>query len=176
MYWIRYYNSFHDGYNCTEGGEGGKMTEEIKQKLRVINTGRKIIMSEEGKQNIREAQKKRRGIPLSNEQKMKLSQSAKGRVFTAEHCKNISQSRKGKPFTNEHKKNLSLAKKEKPTKIPSEETRRKMSQWQIGKIISEDTRRKMKDAAVKRWSAKIFGTKVPQDRVVIHAERLVSND
>lgn len=43
MYFIKKYNSYHNGYNMTEGGSGSKgcfQTEESKEKLRLLAIGR----------------------------------------------------------------------------------------------------------------------------------------
>tara|TARA_B100001250_G_scaffold336005_1_gene302379 strand:- start:360 stop:1214 length:855 start_codon:yes stop_codon:yes gene_type:complete len=47
VYWIDFFNTFKDphGYNCTEGGEGGEISDEVKeriaQKMREIPRGEK---------------------------------------------------------------------------------------------------------------------------------------
>ena len=42
MKWIEYYDTFNNGYNCTNGGENGFIvTEETKEKIRQAQLGKK---------------------------------------------------------------------------------------------------------------------------------------
>ena len=55
IYWIKYYNTLKDGYNHTEGGARGKMSEEAKDKIR---TARALqVFSEESKKKMSESHK-----------------------------------------------------------------------------------------------------------------------
>lgn len=102
IYHIKRENSFHNGYNSTEGGDGGgewiylKSKEEVKRisenkskkmsgrtfseetisKMR--ESGKKKKLTEEHKKNISIAVKKRGGFPHSEETKLKLSNLRKG--------------------------------------------------------------------------------------------------
>lgn len=40
IYYIRKFNSFNDGYNSTEGGSSGKLSEETKSKISESLKGR----------------------------------------------------------------------------------------------------------------------------------------
>lgn len=79
MYYIKKYNTFNNGYNLTEGGDGGgswilKKTKNEKEK----------ISETKRKSNI-------------------------GRVFSDDTLKKMSVAKKGIPLTEEHKKNISNA-------------------------------------------------------------------
>ena len=81
-YWIKHFDSMNPskGYNKTEGGEGGKPSEETKKKLSEAAKGRKH--SEESRKKMSEAQK---GKTISEQQKRKLSESKKGKPFSGPH-------------------------------------------------------------------------------------------
>ena len=76
-YWIEYYDSFKNGYNCTTGGEGEigwHLSDEAKRKISEGNKG-KIIL-----QHQREAvSKAQRGKHLSEEQKEFLRNAFSGK-------------------------------------------------------------------------------------------------
>lgn len=82
------------------------------------NKGKKILLSEEHKQNIRNAIEKRIGIPRSEETKLKISKANKGRKFSDEIRLKFSIIHKGKMTGEAH-----------PMwgKHSSEETKRKIS-------------------------------------------------
>jgi molecular chaperone DnaK (HSP70) len=101
----------------------------------------------------------------SEETRIKMSESQKGKIFSEEHRRKLSEAHKGKTTSEEHRRKLSEAHKGKTTsedhkrkiseanKNPSEETKRKMSEahkgqipWNKGKILSEETKRKMSEA------------------------------
>jgi len=106
-----------NGYNMTDGGEGGnhggwKHTEETKQKMREIKIGttlsedtkKKIsewnkgkIISEETREKISKANS---GRICSEETKKKLSEIKKGKKLTAETCAKMSASKRGKQIVN----------------------------------------------------------------------------
>ena len=89
IYWISKYNSINKdlGYNIAECGQGGGLGKEVNQKISLALIGRKL--SEETKQKLR--------VPKSEETKLKLSNSHKGKHLSDEHKKKISESNKGKP-------------------------------------------------------------------------------
>ena len=148
MYWIRIVNAFSNGYNCTEGGGGGKVCEETKRK---ISNGQKN-MSEEtrakwklgqiGKKHSPETCKKLSDISknMSDETKLKMSLAAKGKKkkpFTLEHRANLSLSRLGKKHSEETKKKISCI--QKGNRPWAREIAFKMSQRNIGKKQSPET-------------------------------------
>ena len=79
VYWIKYYNSFNDGLNLREGGEGGAMKEETKLILRNQRLGKKL-----NKETCNKISKSKKGKKVSEERKQKMR----------------------KPFSNEHKISL----------------------------------------------------------------------
>jgi len=110
-YWEIYYIDFYDsrnrkkGYNIKEGGSHGKHSEETKEKLRVINTGK--TLTKEHKLKLSQAHL---GKKHSKKWKKLMSKLMTGKKLSSEHCKLISIGKKGKKFTKEHKKNISISK------------------------------------------------------------------
>jgi hypothetical protein len=87
----------------------------------------------------------RKGIPMSEEQKRKISESTKGKkINSPEARKKMSEALKGRVFTEEWKKKLSDAKKDyvpwNVGKHHSEETRKKLSEMKMGFKPSLETR------------------------------------
>jgi len=100
IFYIKQEDTFNNGYNSTVGGDGGghwiyqKSQEEIK------------LISEV-------KSKKLSGRTFSDETKIKMSESAKKKIFTDEHKKNIGlavKKRGGIKHTDETKKKLSIVK------------------------------------------------------------------
>jgi group I intron endonuclease len=100
VFYIKQEDTFNNGYNSTIGGDGGghwiyqKSEEEIK------------LISEI-------KSKKLSGRTFSDETRIKMSESAKKKIFTDEHKKNIGfavKKRGGKKHTDETKKKLSIIK------------------------------------------------------------------
>jgi group I intron endonuclease len=100
IFYIKQEDTFNNGYNSTVGGDGGghwiyqKSQEEIK------------LISEV-------KSKKLSGRAFSDETKIKMSESAKKKIFTDEHKKNIGlavKKRGGIKHTDETKKKLSIVK------------------------------------------------------------------
>lgn len=114
-YWIDYYNSYKNGYNCTLGGDGVsgyKHTEERKQKISKAVRGENHPLygkhlSKEHKRKMSESLKSEnntwRGRHHSEETKQKMSESQKGKSKSKEHKQKLSEAHKGKP-------NIKLAK------------------------------------------------------------------
>jgi group I intron endonuclease len=83
IYWIKYHDSFHSGYNLTEGGcsetgksnKGRKLTVEHRRKMSLTQTGRKH--SEETKRKISLSHKGKKRSKFSNEHRKNLSMSGK---------------------------------------------------------------------------------------------------
>ena len=105
--------------NLTDGGEGG--------------LGH--IVSEEGKQKLRDA---RKGKITSEETKQKL----RDRVITDEHRRKNREAQLGK--------------------ILSEETKRKISEFNKGKVFSEETKRKLTEAKLLFWKLKKLNSHLPK--------------
>lgn len=131
-YYISLYDTKNNGYNMTCGGEGTRgvlHTDEWKQKMRVLNTGKK--MSEVSKQKMSVAKKGKPRIITENILKgyKEVSLKLKGRKRTEEHCKNISISKMGSIPWN------------KGIKMPDNY----VHPW-LGKHHSEETKKKISDA------------------------------
>jgi group I intron endonuclease len=105
-HYIKKYNTFNDGYNLSEGGDGGgswinKKTKEEKEHISNIkrekNLGRKF-----SKETLEKMSLAKKGIPLSEEHKrnIRFSQSGEnhpwfGRKHNEESKRKISETRKG---------------------------------------------------------------------------------
>jgi len=102
IYFINKENSFLDGYNSTEGGDGGgewiyhKSKEEIKK--------------------------------ISENKSKKMS----GRTFSEETILKMKESGKKKKLTDEHKKNISIAVRKRGGFPHSEKTKIKLSKLKMG--------------------------------------------
>jgi group I intron endonuclease len=133
-YFIKLFDSIENGYNLTEGGKGGKMSEETKLKMSISHKGKKFseehkskisksnrgkIITEEQKQALREY---RTGKITKEETKIKIRESSKktwelkGEDYKKDFGKNVSMRQKGVKFSDERKKAISLSKKGKPAK------------------------------------------------------------
>ena len=74
IYWINHYNSVESGLNLTYGGEGGRLSQEVKDKKSISMTGKKHSLST----------------------RKKMSDSKKGHsMYTDDWRKSISESNKG---------------------------------------------------------------------------------
>ena len=98
--YIEHYNSFYNGYNETLGGDGvsgrtgnknsfygKKHTLETKKKIGEKSRERNAISSVLTKQAIEKRANSRRGVPMSEEQKMKLSKINIGKKQSQETIK-----------------------------------------------------------------------------------------
>lgn len=113
IYWIDYYDSYHNGYNLTEGGQGCRLSEETKKKISEATKGRipwnkGIPCSEETK---RKSSEKQKGIKLSDLRRKNISEGHKGLFKGDKHPmygkhhnedakRKISEASKGKHFYN----------------------------------------------------------------------------
>ena len=147
--------------------KGKPLSEEHRQKHAEVHKGRKH--SEESKQKMSEAHKGcipwnkgKKGKPLSEEARQKISESLKGRTLSEEHRRKLSEAGKGKK--------------------PSEETRRKMSEahksekhHNYGKLLSEETRRKISEAqeTPERTAARNLFFSLPPDMALKEKRRLL---
>jgi group I intron endonuclease len=112
----------------TSGFKGKQHSEEVKQRLREVNTGKKL--SEEaklklskgskGKLKIEEVKKRMSEAKKlqTQETKLKISEAKKGKSLTKKHRQKISESlkgrtspNKGKRLTEEHRQKISISKK-----------------------------------------------------------------
>ena len=143
--YIKFYRSIGKAeYNIADGGMGGSIPGINKGKT-PWNKG--IPMSNEQKMKISKANK---GRKLTEEQKIKISKTHKGKStwnkgkkcepLSEEHKKKISESEKGRKFSEETKRKISKAL---TGKHLSEETKMKLSKLNKGKKLSEETKRKM---------------------------------
>lgn len=89
-YWISYFNSIEDGYNIREGGRGGRLSEDTREKLRKASTGRKH--SKEARAKISKA---RLGSIASEETKEILSKAHLGHTVSEETKEKMSKAHLG---------------------------------------------------------------------------------
>lgn len=122
-YWIKYYNSYKEGYNSTIGGEISPMKyKEIREKVSKSMKGRKF--TKEHREKLKLAQKGRKGTPHTEEHKKYMSQLMKGREVSKETREKLrkaslgqkqsdetinkrSKAMKGRKFTKEHREKIS---------------------------------------------------------------------
>ncbi len=85
-------------------GKHRTFSEEHRKNLSLALKGRK--KSEAALVHIREAGLKRRGIPLTEECKQKISDKIRGRKLSTEHIRKLSEARKGYKFTGQSLQNI----------------------------------------------------------------------
>ena len=95
QYYIKFYNTLYpNGYNLQEGGGGGVPCEEVRKKL----SESKKNISDETRKKISEAKKGKpahnKGVPMSEEQKRKMSEINKGKHLSEETKKKMSEAAK----------------------------------------------------------------------------------
>ena len=163
QYYIEVFDTlWPNGYNLTEGGDGGIPCEETRKKMSESRSGEKNPMfgkkhSEETKQKIGKVHKEKH---ISEETKKKLSSALKGRIMSDEHKQKIREASKGRHHSEESKKKMSETKKglQSGDKHPmfgkhhSEEAKKKMSLARKGKPahnkgvpMSEEQKKKLKN-------------------------------
>lgn len=86
------------GYNITAGGDSANVTEETKEKLRLINLGR--VVSKATREKISRSSIGKKKKPLSDETKYKLSVINKGLKHSAEAVEKIKQASLGRKYPN----------------------------------------------------------------------------
>ena len=110
-YYIEKYNTFNNGYNLSEGGDGGgswinKKTKEEKERISNIkrekNLGRKF-----SKETLEKMSLAKKGIPLSEEHKQKLSKAHKGKILTKETVDKMISYRTGRNLTESCREKIS---------------------------------------------------------------------
>ena len=142
QYYIKLFKTlWPNGYNLTEGGDGGVHCEETRKKMRESMKGRPSA---------------NKGKHPSEETRRKLSESLKGKHHSEETKRKMSESRKGRPSPNKGK-------------TMSEETKKKISESLKGRTpsnkgthISEETRRKISNS-LKGRTAPNKGTHISEE-------------
>lgn len=124
--------------NKTDGGDGTsgfKFSDESREKLSIAR--RKRIITEETKLKMSESNK---GHKVSAETRAKISAWHTGRIVSAETKVNISKSKLGTIITAEQRKKISIAM---TGRYINEETRKKISIIHKGKVITAEQRLKI---------------------------------
>jgi hypothetical protein len=137
-----------DTYNISLGGRGGvNLTEEMKNKLRIANTGKKLSPETREKMS-----KSRKGKVCTKETREKMTIAQTGRLVSEETRAKISAKTKGKVISEETKnkyRNNMMGNKRRLGTFHSEETKAKMSQTKKGKqyclgnILSEQHKKNL---------------------------------
>ena len=165
QYYIEFFDTLYpNGYNLTEGGDGGIVSEESRKKMseshkRLLSREKHPMLgkhhSEESKKKMSNAKKGKpahnKGIPMSEETKKKLSESKKGLLsgeknpmFGKHHSEETKQKiggvHKGKHISEEQKKKLSVALK---GRIMSDEHKKKIGEANKGRHHSEESKKKI---------------------------------
>lgn len=102
--------------------------------------------SEETKQKMREACKRR--LPISAETRRRMSEASKGRQISEEHRRKLSEALKGRQKTEEHRRNISEGLK---GRILDAEHRGNISDALKGKGLSEEHCRKISAGLQAYW-------------------------
>jgi hypothetical protein len=94
-------------HNRTDGGDGVSgliVSDEIKRKLSICNTGKKL--SQKTREKMSQSQKN-----MSKETRLKIGLSRKGKTHTGETKKKISETKKGRKNSVEHIEKIRLSSK-----------------------------------------------------------------
>lgn len=118
QYYIDFFNSYHNGYNCSMDSSNPMLGRKHSEKT-------KKLMSENNKGENHHFY----GKKLSIEHKDKISKAGTGRVHSEKTKKQIGKSQKGKVISEEQKKLISLNNTGRPC---SEETKLKISEAMKG--------------------------------------------
>jgi len=154
MFYIAKFDSFHNGYNCNEGGRGcGKMSEETKLKISKANKGN--YHSDETKKKISEANSGNKngmfGQHHSIETKQKISKALSGRILSAETKKKLSEGKMGNkhPMFGVYGDKAPMWGKHhsKESKRKMSESRKGINNHNFGKQFSDETKRKIGQAS-----------------------------
>lgn len=124
MFYIKKYNTFNDGYNLSEGGDGGN-----SWMLKKTDEEKKLISDIKKEKN-------------------------KGRVFSEITLEKMSKAKKGKPLSEEHKKNISKSlsgenhpwfgrKHDEKTKLKISEKRRGVKNTKHSEFMKENNPRNL---------------------------------
>lgn len=134
-FYIKFFNTkVPNGYNISDGGNGGNLGSEVNKK---------ISESKKGKPSPHKGVKRPSTTGDLNpakrsEVREKIKVARARQIFSEETIKKMSESKKGKPSPNKGKKF-------------SEGCRQNMSKAHIGKKFSEQTKKKMSKSAKIRW-------------------------
>jgi group I intron endonuclease len=135
-YWIKYFDTFKNGYNMTEGGHGRERgwnhSDESKQKM--SEKAKDRTPWNKGKTGVQEAWNK--GKKLTDDQKINM-----GHLHTDETKKKLSEQKAGIKLSKEHKKAISEGNKGEKNGM-------------FGRKQSEETKQKIREKALARAEAK----------------------
>lgn len=94
--YIQFFKRKNISLNLADGGDGSgvHLSAETRRKLSEVNKGKHHTWTEESKQKIREANKRR---VWTSESRRKISETSKGRHHTEESRLKMSEAMKGKP-------------------------------------------------------------------------------
>ena len=144
VHYIALFKTFDtkNGMNLVSGGGASRRTsEETKQRLRIINTGKKA--SAETREKISQKMKGNSyalGMKHTEAHKLFISRLHTGRVVSEETRRKHSIASKGKIASEETRRKIGLKSK---GRCPTAETRKKISEAGKGRITSLETRAKI---------------------------------
>jgi group I intron endonuclease len=145
---------------CVDSNKGYKQREETIKKLSERMTGENHWNygkqhSEQTKQRMSESQKGNKnclGRKVSEESKRKSSESNKGKHNISEETRlRLSESHKGKTLSDEAKRKVSEFNKGIKRGSPSKETKQKMSNAKKGQTLSEEQKKKISESGKQAW-------------------------
>ena len=128
-----------NGYNLTDGGEGGSPSEETRRKISEAHRNPEV------RQRKSEAMK---GKPLSEEHCRKISEAKKGENNPMKHPEvrqRNAEAQKGKKRSDETKQKMSEAQKRPEVRQRKSETNKGKTPWNKGKTLSAETRQKISE-------------------------------
>lgn len=105
-------------------------------------------LSEDHKRKISESLKGRKGHPVDDETRMKISNALKGRPLSEQNKENISRALKGRKFSEEHKENLRKV-------MATEEYKRNHHSGCVRAQNDPSVRKKVDEARHKRMTSKL---------------------
>jgi group I intron endonuclease len=164
-YWIKTLDcKAPNGYNLTDGGDGAIgvfQSEETRRKRSETLKGRPRPDLSERNRNNKGKPAHNKGIPMLEEQKLKISKTLVGRKRTTpiwnkgltketdERVKQMGENYKGHTVSEETKKKISLARK---GHTLSDESKQKLSDKLKGRVFTEVWKQKISDSCKKRHS------------------------
>ena len=115
-YFIKQYDTFTNGYNMTVGGDGSVLSEEIIERIRKANIGKKL--SEETKEKLRQINLGKKQSPETKEKNRQSNLGrGLGRKLSDETKDKLRKQNIGKKLSDETKSKISLALKGRPKKV-----------------------------------------------------------